>query len=665
MFTWVEFEGNVDAAGIVSEEGGSDHNIGGEQDTEDGIEVEADSGFESDYYSENETDISIGSEHITSGSEHLSSDSEQRTVCGSKDKSKRKVRVDEEPIPQSVPVGENPLEDDADSQYYDSQDPPTAEEALENEEGDEVQSKYNSKYPRYNPKADPPILELGWEERTKCFQVKAIMLDHKCNTQFTLGIVSQKWLEWKFEEKVRQNPTIGYSELSRDIKSEFNINVTVSMCRRAITGILKKLDIGYESQFKRLRDYAQECLNSNPGSTVKIKTNRTVENCPIVFERIYVCFSAMKKGFLGGCRRFIGLDGCFLKGKLKGEILSAVGRDVNNQMYPIAWAVVEIENSSSWRWFLEFLKSDLEIVDASQWTVMSDQQKGLSSIIQEVFPGVEHRNCARHVHANWSKSHRGKVLKGLFWQIAKTPNQALLADRLKGLEKVDAAALQDLNKYPMQFWCKTFFKEEIKCDLVDNNLNEAFNKTLLNARSKNIIPMLEDIRVAVMKRIAKKRSLAERWTGNNCPNVIKKLNENIIGSADWEVVFNGADGYEVKKGRFQFKINLELQSCSCRQWQLTGLPCPHSICAIFHKGHQLDQYIHEWYSKEMYMKTYDHVIQPMNGEQFWPRTSGDEIHAPIPRKMTSRPKKKRKLEDDEKNKDKNKLSVEVRKLSRK
>lgn len=43
----------------------------------------------------------------------------------------------------------------------------------------------------------------------------------------------------------------------------------------------------------------------------------------------------------------IGLDGCFLKGMLKGEILSLVGKGFNNQMYPIAWAIVEIENTYS------------------------------------------------------------------------------------------------------------------------------------------------------------------------------------------------------------------------------------------------------------------------------------------------------------------------------
>ncbi|XP_019157038.1 PREDICTED: uncharacterized protein LOC109153610 [Ipomoea nil] len=283
------------------------------------------------------------------------------------------------------------------------------------------------------------------------------------------------------------------------------------MARRTIKGIIKKLDAGYEGQFKRLRDYAQECLNSNPGSTVKIETNKVVQDAPCVFQRIYVCFAAVKKGFVEGCRKVIELDGCFLKGMLKGEILTAVGRDRNNQMYPIAWAVVEIENNSSWRWFLDLLKGDLGMWDTTDWTIMSDQQKGLSTIIAELFPGIEHRNCARHVHANWSKSHRGKVMKKLFWT-------------------------------------------EVKCDIVDKNLSEAFNNTLLKARSKPIVSMLEDIRVGVMKRIAAKKYLVEKWNGQFGSFIMKKLNDNIVESVGWEVDFNGDDGYEIKKGKHQYKI---------------------------------------------------------------------------------------------------------------
>lgn len=78
---------------------------------------------------------------------------------------------------------------------------------------------------------------------------------------------------------------------------------------------------------------------------------------------------------LAGCRKVFGLDGCFLKGFCGGELLCAVGRDGNNQMYSIAWVVVEVENKDSWSWFLSLLAEDLNINDGYGWTVITDQQK--------------------------------------------------------------------------------------------------------------------------------------------------------------------------------------------------------------------------------------------------------------------------------------------------
>ncbi|MBA0548916.1 hypothetical protein Golob_019979, partial [Gossypium lobatum] len=44
----------------------------------------------------------------------------------------------------------------------------------------------------------------------------------------------------------------------------------------------------------------------------------------------------------------IGLDGCFLNDPFKSEFLTIVERDANNQMFPIAWVVVEVECTNSW-----------------------------------------------------------------------------------------------------------------------------------------------------------------------------------------------------------------------------------------------------------------------------------------------------------------------------
>ena len=79
------------------------------------------------------------------------------------------------------------------------------------------------------------------------------------------------------------------------------------------------------------------------------------------FRRFYVCFKNFKDGWIRGCRRVIGLDGCFLKGQVKGELLTAIGRDADNHVYPIAWAVVDVENIDNWNWFLDLLVDDLDL----------------------------------------------------------------------------------------------------------------------------------------------------------------------------------------------------------------------------------------------------------------------------------------------------------------
>ncbi|MBA0854256.1 hypothetical protein Goshw_028170 [Gossypium schwendimanii] len=64
--------------------------------------------------------------------------------------------------------------------------------------------------------------------------------------------------------------------------------------------------------------------------------NRVTPESPLQFKRFYVCFEALKRGCKEGCRPILGLDGFFLKGPFKGELLAAVGRYGNNKMYPVA-----------------------------------------------------------------------------------------------------------------------------------------------------------------------------------------------------------------------------------------------------------------------------------------------------------------------------------------
>ena len=66
---------------------------------------------------------------------------------------------------------------------------------------------------------------------------------------------------------------------------------------------------------------------------MKIKCDLTSHGA--IFERIYVCLEASKSAFATTCRPLIGLDGCFVKGEYGGQLLSAIGKDGNNQMFPM------------------------------------------------------------------------------------------------------------------------------------------------------------------------------------------------------------------------------------------------------------------------------------------------------------------------------------------
>ncbi|GJQ97461.1 zinc finger, PMZ-type containing protein [Tanacetum coccineum] len=75
-------------------------------------------------------------------------------------------------------------------------------------------------------------------------------------------------------------------------------------------------------------------------------------------------------------------------------------QDANNQMYPIAWAVVRVENADNWGWFLHLLHDDLCLNDGTGITIISDSHKGLIDAVNDWLPEAEHRKSYMHVRTD-------------------------------------------------------------------------------------------------------------------------------------------------------------------------------------------------------------------------------------------------------------------------
>ncbi|XP_071928158.1 uncharacterized protein [Coffea arabica] len=400
------------------------------------------------------------------------------------------------------------------------------------------------------------------------------------------------------------------------------INVSVAKIRRA-KRCAKDEMLGTDmEQYHHLWSYAATIRETNPGSTVKIKLDTAEEGSQGTFQRLYYCLYACKQGFLDGCRPIIGLDGCFLKSAFGGQLLSAIGRDGNDNMVPIAVAVVEVERYDSWKWFLELLMADLGLgVENIPWTFISDRQKGLVHAVNELFPNSEHRFCLRHMYQNFKQKFKGKELKDLFWAAASVGNEVDWKLAMNSLEKASKDAAEWLQKVPSVLWSRSHFRQSSKCDILVNNLCESFNNYILEARELPVIGMLEWIRRRLMQRIQVKRTGMQKFQGKICPNIAEKIDRNLKFSRLCIPTWDGKNKYEIDCG-------------------------PRKSVVVDLKEKDLHMWLFPAY-RENYLKTYEHTITPVPSNKYWVRCEEQPPKPPAVRRMPGRPKKIRQRAADE------------------
>ncbi|GJZ97132.1 mutator type transposase [Tanacetum coccineum] len=222
-----------------------------------------------------------------------------------------------------------------------------------------------------------------------------------------------------------------------------------------------------ELQYGMLRDYVMELHKCNPNTTVKIDVYRDEDanSNTKKFRRIYVCLGALKDRFKAG------------------------GRDLID----------------SWLWFFSALGDDLDLHINSNFTFITDRQKGLLPIIKRLFPSAEHRG-------------------------------------MEVLKSYNINAYEWLQKIPAEHWSRSHFSGRAHCDMLINNICEVFNRIVI---VQNVI---------------------EKSVGPLTLSVTKVFNKIKEKATQYNVDWNGGDLYQVK-GPYddQVVVKLKQRICSCRK----------------------------------------------------------------------------------------------------
>ncbi|KAM0842137.1 hypothetical protein ACQ4PT_058538 [Festuca glaucescens] len=187
------------------------------------------------------------------------------------------------------------------------------------------------------------FIKASEDSRKEAIVVKKYEPKHTCESIWELKVMTAPFLTQIFMDEFRDNQKMNLPTFANKIQRKFNMCPNRFKLGRARKEALAIIHGDEAEQFEQLRDYGHEMKRANPGSTFFLSTNYSKDNDELEpkehLATLYWSSDACKRGFLKGCRPIICIDGYHIKTKYKGQLLTAVGIDANDCIFPIAFGL--------------------------------------------------------------------------------------------------------------------------------------------------------------------------------------------------------------------------------------------------------------------------------------------------------------------------------------
>jgi len=232
--------------------------------------------------------------------------------------------------------------------------------------------------------------------------------------KFTSSI---SWLSEEVPKLISVTPKTSTKDIVDIILKRHGHTIELQQAQKVKAFLLNNNLAVHAEDFQKLPAYLDALKNVNP----ELYTNLSIRTDGETFHRIFICPYQSNTAFHDSLP-FVSLDGTFLKTQFRQTLLFAVGRDLNNQIYLLAWAVVESENEQSWRYFLRHLKIALPAINDLTTVIITDRDKGLQAAQSELNL-VTVGWCSQHIKANVIRKH-GEAAGAAFMRLAGAKDEA-------------------------------------------------------------------------------------------------------------------------------------------------------------------------------------------------------------------------------------------------
>ncbi|XP_020276616.1 uncharacterized protein LOC109850939 [Asparagus officinalis] len=479
------------------------------------------------------------------------------------------------------------------------------------------------------------------------FTVRTLHAEHTCegvqNSHHQQASVG--WVARSVEARVRDNPQYKPKEILQDIREQHGVAVSYMQAWRGKERSMAAVHGTYEEGFRFLPAYCEQIRRTNPGSIALVYATGQ-ENC---FHRLFVSYRASIYGFLHACRPLLEIDKADLKGKYLGTLLCASAVDADDALFPLAFAVVDAESDDNWIWFLSELRK-LILVNTDKMpvlTILSERKKGIVEAVETHFPSSFHGFCLRHVSDSFREEFKNTKLLNLFWNAVYALTAAEFDAKVAEMMEVQDV-MPWLHLFPPSLWAVAYF-EGIRYGHFALGVTELLYNWALEGHELPIVQMMEHIREQLTVWFHERRNIGMSLGSILVPSAEKLVSEAVTDSRCYQVLRANKVEFEIVSSERTNIVDIQSRCCSCRRWQMYGIPCAHAAAALLSCGEDVRLYAQECFSVRKYCEAYSQAIHPIPDRGMWKELAeGTEgggktdiiIRPPKTRRPPGRPKKK-------------------------
>ncbi|XP_025625404.1 uncharacterized protein [Arachis hypogaea] len=432
------------------------------------------------------------------------------------------------------------------------------------------------------------LIRVTKMQKKYCWEIRRYNGSHTC-TRSTISQdhskLDSKTVAEAIKPLVEVDPSIKVKSVIADIQSKFNYTISYRKAWLAKQQAVKSIFGSWEASYEALPIWFEAMCHKEPSAVVHFETMPAYQGDDLVpdirvlhrvFWSYYPCIRAFRH-----CKPVVQVDGTHLYGKYKGCLLVAVSQDGNNNIMPIAFAIVEGETSDAW-----------------------------------------------HIESNFLRKFKAPYLQKLIVNIGYSRTTREYQMRYERLKERGEAYTNWLDRIPREQYALAF-DGGYRWGHMTTNLVECINSVLKGARNLPVTTLVKATFYRLNELFTRKRAEAEARISAGLmfsEMVTTKLNANQRASGNIQVSCFDRENevFEVREmpSGVEYAVDLRHYRCDCGEFQIDRIPCRHVFACCANQRLDWKVFVNDVYKMDQIRRVYRARFRPLGNPATWPAYHG-------------------------------------------